>query len=106
MEKVQLWSLDFELNSIFLSCLTSRSRPPPTLEGQQLAKVEIKITPTQNYAQVDETLCFEPDPAVEAHTSRLVGAGKESRFIHGMDEKSMITKFLAKIYYKEKIYIF
>jgi len=75
--------------------------PPPKLEGKELTKARIHLSPTQNYAEVVETLHFSPltnpDQAANEEPA-VVGAGKESKFIHGMDKRSMVTRFNAKVY--------
>ena len=54
-----------------------------------------QIKPTNDYAQVCETLLFYPSQPNSARSS--IGAGKVSRFIHGIDKRSVVTKFNAKV---------
>ena len=53
--------------------------------------------PTNDYAQVHETLFFGPKDTTSSAQATTMGAGTVSRFIHGMDKRSMVTNFEAKV---------
>ena len=71
--------------------MANTSTPEPTLEGKRLDSAKINIEPIEDYAQVNEILVF-------TQSDGDGGAGKVSKFIHGMDKKSMVTNFEAKVY--------
>ena len=54
---------------------------------------QIKVA--NNYALVSETLHFEGGP--NQSLANTIGAGTVSRFIHGMDKRSMVISFAAKV---------
>ena len=95
--QVDLLLSDSTLRYDYKEPWTTGKRPsPPIIDRANLVKVNIEIAPTQDYAQVKETLWFKKYP-----DQNLQGGGTEAKFIHGMDKKSMATEFLAKVYNPE-----
>ena len=61
---------------------------------------QIKVV--SNYALVSETLHFEGGP--NQSQANAIGAGTVSRFIHGMDKRSMVVNFAAKASGENKLF--
>ena len=71
--------------------MSNTTTPEPKLDGKRLVRAKVNIEPIEDYAQVNEILFF-------AESKGDGGAGTVSKFIHGMDKKSMVTNFEAKVY--------
>ena len=77
---------------------------PPTLDNKVLSRATVHIEPIQNYAEIFETLHFDAKANdADSPEADLVDAGTESKFIHGMDTRSMVTMFRAKAFFGDQM---